>query len=461
MPRVFNAGREKTRSWPGEIPTSPKYRLKAEVDNTRASMKVQTVPIRPTFMKRNFVASLAITWILDAALTAHLSAATLSLPLGGLAAEKSGHDVILQFLSTSPDFYTVQSSPNLLQQWTNLPPGIQGDGTVKTLTLSNAIPARNGLYRLLIQTPTNLLLPQSLAFAILGHWCGGIRERAYVTGFDQTSGYPTGTVYLSTTCSTGGRGSPSATFSAWAAVSWDFAGNVIFSTTLSNAPIVNPTLSATDMYGDVVYNIGTSAYLVVPLPSPPGGLNAVQSGDQFQVSWRPQGVNPAAVTSSKLTAVPLNSTASILSTTVTGTATTGVISSLQPATTYQITVVNTTISGSGSASTPIALTTSTATTPPSAPTGVVASWASLDPLGATDSLVATWQAAVPGDSPIDQYRITIVGSDAAGAFTQNVSGTTLTASFTVDYIPNWSVTVQAHNSVGWGPLSDVFTLGGL
>ena len=41
------------------------------------------------------------------------------------------------------------------------------------------------------------------------------------------------------------------------------------------------------------------------------------------------------------------------------------------------------------------------------------------------------------------------------------SGTTLTASFTVDYIPNWSVTVQAHNSFGWGPSSSVVTLGGL
>jgi hypothetical protein len=82
-------------------------------------------------------------------------------------------------------------------------------------------------------------------------------------------------------------------------------------------------------------------------------------------------------------------------------------------------------------------------------------------LGTNDTLVATWQAAVPGDSPIDQYQITIVGSDGAGTFMQTVSGTTLTASFTVDYIPNWSITVQAHNAIGWGPSSNAFPLGGL
>ena len=44
---------------------------------------------------------------------------------------------------------------------------------------------------------------------------------------------------------------------------------------------------------------------------------------------------------------------------------------------------------------------------------------------------------------------------------QTVSGTALTADFTVDYIPNWSVTVQAHNAFGWGPLSTKVNLGGL
>jgi len=394
-------------------------------------------------------------------LAASLSPATLTIAPGGLAATKSSNDFVLSFPTTSPDLYTVQTCPDLLQQWTNFQSGIHGDGTVKTVTITNALSGDKGFYRLLIQQPVHLLLPQSMAFAILGHSCGGIKEQAYVTGFDPTSGYPTGDVHLSTTCSTGGRGSPPATFTAWAAVTWDLAGNAVFTTTLSNAVTVDPTFTATDVYGDIIYDAGAAAYLVVPLPTAPIGVTTVQSGDQFQVSWLPKGINPAAVASSTVTATPVNSTASVLTTTVAGSVTNGTISSLQPQTTYQITVVNTTISGSSPASTPISVTTSPATVPPSAPTGIKASWANLDPAGATDTLVATWQAADPGNSPIDQYLVTIMGSDGAGSSTQSVSGTTLTASFTVDYIPNWSVTVQAHNAFGWGPVSSVFRLGGL
>ena len=408
-----------------------------------------------------FQPALAVALLLGATLAASLSAAVLTIPPGGLAATKSGNDLILSFPTTSSDLYTVQTCPDLLQQWTNFQSGIRGDGTVKTVTITNALSGGQGFYRFLIQKPANLRLPQSMAFAILGHSCGGIKEQTYVTGFDSTSRYPTGDVYLSTTCSTGGRGSRPATFTAWAAVTWDFAGNVVSATTLSNAATVDPTFTAIDVDGDIIYNAGAAAYLVVPPPAAPTGVTTVQSGDQFQVFWMPKGVSPAAVASSTVTATPVNSSASVLTTTVAGSATNGVISSLQPQTTYQITVVNTTISGSSPASTPISVTTSPASVPPSAPTGVTTGWADLNPTGATDTLVATWLAADPGNSPIDQYLVTITGSDGAGIFTQTVSGTTLTASFTVDYIPNWSGTVQAHNAFGWGPSSSVFTLGGL
>jgi hypothetical protein len=399
--------------------------------------------------------------LLGATWAASLSAAALTIPPDGLAATKSGNDLILSFSTTSPDLYTVQTCPGLLQPWTDFQSGILGDGTVKAVTITNALSGGKGFYRLLIQKPGNLLLPQSTAFAILGYWCGGIKEQVYVTGFDAASGYPTGDVYLKTSCSTGKAGSPPAIHTAWAAVTWDLAGNVVSATTLSNTATADPTFTTTDAYGDVIYNAGSAAYLVVPLPAAPSGVTAVQSGDQFQVSWMPMGVNPAAVASTTATATPVNSTASVLTTTVAGSATGGVISSLQPQTTYQITLVNTTISGSSPASTPISVTTSPATIPPAAPTGVTASWANLDPAGATDTLVTTWPAADPGNSPIDQYLVTIVGSDGAGTSTQTVSGTTLTASFTVDYIPNWSVTVQAHNAFGWGSASSAFTLGGL
>jgi hypothetical protein len=409
----------------------------------------------------NLPFALAIALLLDGALAASLSAATPAIPSGTLAATKSGNDLILSFPTSSPNLYTVQTSPDLLQPWTSLPLGILGDGTVQTLAISNALSVDKGFYRLQIQSPVRLLLPQGMAFAVLGHSCGGIREQVYVTGFDPAGGYPAGEVHLSTTCSTGGRGSRPVTFTGWAAVTWDLAGSVISFNALSNAPPVNPTFIAVDPYGDAIFNAGAAAYLVVPVPTAAVGVTAVQSGDEFLVSWTPNSVNPAAITSSILTATPINSVASILTITVAGSATAGVISSLQPQTTYQITVVNTTVSGSSPASAPISLTTSSASIPPSAPAGVSAHWTNFDPAGASDTLVATWQAAVPGDSPIDQYLVTIVGSDGAGTFTQTVSGTTLTASFSLDYIPNWSVTVQAHNAVGWGPFSSVFNLGGL
>lgn len=386
--------------------------------------------------------------------------AALTIPAGDLAVMRSGNDLILSFPTTGPNLYTVQACQDVLGQWTDFQPGIPGDGAVRMVTVTNGVSGSRGFYRLLIQRPADLRLPESMAFAILGHSCGGVREQAYVTGFDPVTGYPTGAVYLSTTCSTGGRGSRPVTFKAWAAASWDFAGNAISSTALSNGPAVNPTSTTSDAYGDTIYNAGTAAYLVVPVPAAPSGVIAVQSGDQFQISWMPTGVNPAAVTSSTLTATPMTSAAAILTTTVAGSATSGVILSLQPQTAYEITVVNTTIGGSSLASTPFSVTTSPATLPASAPAGVTVRWTSLDPTGATDTLVANWQAAVPGDSPIDQYRVTIIGSDGAGTFTQTAAGTTLTASFTVDYIPSWSVTVQAHNAVGWGPSSSVLTLGG-
>ncbi len=124
-------------------------------------------------------------------------------------------------------------------------------------------------------------------------------------------------------------------------------------------------------------------------------------------------------------------------------------------------MVNTTIGGSSPASAPVGVTTVPASIPPSAPAGVTAGWTNPNPTVTTDTLVANWQAAVPGDSPIDQYQITITGSNGAGTLTQTISGTTLSANFTVDYIPNWSVRVLAHNAVGWSPSSNVFTLGGL
>ncbi len=404
-----------------------------------------------------FVCVLAVAVLLHIGLPASVSAAAFSIPAGELAVARSGSDLVLTFPTTAPQLYTVQASPDL-SQWADAAPGVPGDGTLKTVTLSKGISGRQGFWRLLIQKPATLLLPQGNAFAILGYWCGGIQEKVYVTGFDPATGNILGNVHLSTSCSTGRAGSPPSVHTAWAAVTWDLAGNVISSSTLSNSATMVTNLVATDAYSDTIYNLNATAYLVVPIPAAPSGVTAAQSGDQLQVSWTPTGVNPAAITSSTLTATPVNSTNSVLTTTVADSATAGAILSVQPQTMYQITVVNTTIRGPGPVSSPVTVTTSPATVSPSAPATVTAN---PDPLGTTDTLLANWLAADPGNSPVDQYLVTIAGSDGAGTFTQTVSGTTLTAYFNVDYVPNWSVTIQAHNAAGWGPVSSAVTLGGL
>jgi cysteine-rich repeat protein len=113
--------------------------------------------------------------------------------------------------------------------------------------------------------PTSLLVPQSTAFAVLGHSCGGIQEQAFATGFDAVSGYPTGDVYLSTRCGGSGRGGGyhTTTYSAWVGATWDLTGALVSDLVLSGAPTVDPTFSAFDQYGNEVYNQSNSAYLVL------------------------------------------------------------------------------------------------------------------------------------------------------------------------------------------------------
>lgn len=410
-----------------------------------------------TITKPAFQSVLATALLFRVATAALSSSASVTVPPGGLAVTPSGNDLTLSFTTTSPQFYVVQTSSDL-EQWTNCQPGIPGDGTTKSVMLTNAVLNGQGFYRYLVEQPASLLLPQSTAFSILGYSCGGIKEQVSA-GFDVSNGIPTGVVNLSTTCSSGGRGSRPVTHTASALVTWDYAGNVISATILSNGA-VNPTIGM-DGLGDVIYKSGTGTYLVVPVPAAPSDVAAVQSGDEFHVSWKLNGVKPVAIVSSTVTATPMNSTAPVLSNTVAGPATVGVISTLQPQTTYQITVVSMTIGGPGPASQPISVTTSPATIPPSAPVAVIASWQNPDPSGTTDTLIASWQAADPGNSTVDEYLVAVTGSDGGGTFTQTVSGATLTVDFTVDFVPNWSVTVQAHNAAGWGPVSAIYHLGGL
>jgi hypothetical protein len=160
--------------------------------------------------------------------------------------------------------------------------------------------------------PLSLLLPQSNAFAILGHSCGGIQESAYAAGFDATSGYPTGDVFLSTRCGGSGRGGGyhTTTYSAWAAVTWDFTAVVVSSAAVTGPVTVNPTLTAFDAYGNEVYNQSNRAYLLLasgfapvarvtnlsPTSGPTaGGTTVTISGDGFSGTTGVEfGATPAA-----------------------------------------------------------------------------------------------------------------------------------------------------------------------
>jgi cysteine-rich repeat protein len=104
---------------------------------------------------------------------------------------------------------------------------------------------------------TALLVPQGTAFAAIGHSCGGIQEQAFATGFDATSGFPIGDVYVQTRCGGSGRGGGyhTTTYSAWIAATWDFTGTLVDSAVLASAPTdVDPTFSAFDAAGNEVYN---------------------------------------------------------------------------------------------------------------------------------------------------------------------------------------------------------------
>lgn len=333
-------------------------------------------------------------------------------------------------------------------------------------------------------TSTSLLVPQGTAFAVLGQSCGGIQEQAFTTGFDAVSGYPVGDVYLQTRCGGSGRGGGyhTTTYSAWVSVTWDFGAAVRSYAKLAAAPAgLDPAFSAYDANGDEVYNVLSAvnvspssctagnttycayrAYLSVVPPAAPTGVTASQVGDQLQVGWIPAATSTAVITSSTVTATPVGSAAPVLTATVTGTATSALVGPVQPATTYEVTVVSTDAGGSSPSSSSVTVTTEASSVAPSAPTGVTAHWTAPGLPG--DQLVASWTAAVPGDSPVDAYEVTVGVRNGDPPFpapvTQTVSGSTLSASFVVDDVFDWGVQVRAHNAAGWGPWSAVVVLGG-
>ncbi len=220
-------------------------------------------------------------------------------------------------------------------------------------------------------TTTQLALGQGEAFSILGHSCGGIQEHAYATGFGG-DGYPIGEVYMQTRCGGSGRGGgyKTTTYSAWASVSWNWLGDVRSFAKLEGAAEVSPTFSAEDAHGDRVYNTATAAFLETtseaPLqpPAAPTGVSAgvsiFEAGEteylRMQVSWTPAPETAGLITSSTVTATPVKAGPPVLTSTVTGAASSTFLAPVQPNTTYRVTVTNTDAEGTSEASSPIEVT---------------------------------------------------------------------------------------------------------
>lgn len=220
----------------------------------------------------------------------------------------------------------------------------------------------------LASTPTQLVLPGGPAFAVLGYSCGGINQHDYATGFDASTGYPTGAVYLSTTCSSGGRGSRPVTHTAWAGATWDYTGALVSYQKLSSAPSVSTTFSAYDKYGNEVYNTSTAAYLLLAngfVPPPRiTGISVTQGPATGGTSVTISGTGFTGVTS-----VSFGSTAAVYtvasSTSITAT------SPAEGAGTVDITVTNaggTSSTGSGDQFTFVAAPTVTGASPSSGTT---------------------------------------------------------------------------------------------
>jgi hypothetical protein len=215
-------------------------------------------------------------------------------------------------------------------------------------------------------TPIRLYLSQGAAFSLLGHSCGGIQEHVYATGF-ASNGYPTGDVYMSTSCGGSGKGGGhSTTYSGWASTVWTWLGETRSSAALSGAATENGSFSQTDSHGDHLYNEGSAAYLQTgepPLQAPaaPEGVSAsvglYESGEteflRLGVNWTPAPETAGLLTTSIVTATPVLDGAPVLTSTVSSYWSSAYLSPVQPNTVYRVTVTNTDAEGTSPPSTPI------------------------------------------------------------------------------------------------------------
>jgi hypothetical protein len=187
---------------------------------------------------------------------------------------------------------------------------------IRKVVLLGSIVLAVGSARTSFAASTSLLLPQGAAFAVLGHSCGGIQEQAFATGFDATTGYPTGDVYLQTRCGGSGRGGGYhvTTYAAWATVNWDLTGAVVGYAVLPGAPAgLDPAFSALDAYGNELDN-QLAAVNVLPANCSVG--NTTYCTYRAYLTLAPDFVPPPRVTGISVTSGP---SAGGTSMTITGT----------------------------------------------------------------------------------------------------------------------------------------------
>ena len=214
-------------------------------------------------------------------------------------------------------------------------------------------------------SPIRLLLNENDAFAILGHWCGGIQQSSYATGF-ALDGYPTGVVYMQTKCGGSGRGGgyKTTTYSGWAEVVWTWFGETRSYTKTAGAGAHSEGFSASDEHGDRIYDEGNYAWLQTgeeppyQAPSAPSNVSAgvavYESGEaeylRMNVTWTLAPETAGLISSSTVIAEPVGSSAPVLSTTVGGGSEAAAFFPVEPNTTYRVTVTNSDAEGTSPAS---------------------------------------------------------------------------------------------------------------
>jgi hypothetical protein len=210
-----------------------------------------------------------------------------------------------------------------------------------------------------------LYMGEGPAFAVLGHWCGGIQQAVYETGFS-SHGYPVGNVQLKTTCGGSGKGGGghSTTYTATASVEWTWFGETRSYGAMSGSV---ESKSATDAYGDRLYNVGSAAYLekgTPPLqpPAPPTNVGVsvslAEGGSteylRMNVGWTEAPETEALVKYSTITATPVGSSAPVVTnTTSSNYFREAHLGPVEPNTKYVVTVTNTDAEGTSETGTPV------------------------------------------------------------------------------------------------------------